>query len=128
LNAQLFCIASTFSLPRHRILYADQRHRKILMAGLQNFWRDERGSSFESMAFALSVVAIMFVAGADLLNYASRKDGFLARVLAGHGPEMAFMTHDTPAGAAGVDYTSTGSIIGLRHPPSLNPCISEANQ
>ncbi len=92
------------------------------MAGLQNFWRNERGSSFESMAFALSVVAIMFVAGADLLNYASKKDGLLARVLAGHGPELAFAAHEIPAASRGVDYTATGSIIGLRHLPTLDPC------
>jgi hypothetical protein len=98
------------------------------MARLSNFWRNESGSSFESMAFALSIVAIMFVAGADLLNTGTKKDGFLARVLAGHGPELASMTHDTPAPAAGIDYSSTGSIIGLRHPPTLNPCSTEDKQ
>jgi len=98
------------------------------MAGQQNFWRNERGSSFESLAFALSVVAIMFVAGADLLNYASKKDGFLARVLGGHGPDTAFVAHETAAAAHGVDYSPTASIIGLRHLPTLDPCTGTTKQ
>ncbi len=107
------------------------------MARLQHFWHDERGSSFESTALALSVIAVMFVAGADLLNYASKKDGFLARVFAGHGADLAQMTRDSvpratpsraPAARGGVDYTATGSIIGLRKAPVLDPCTGTTKQ
>ena len=95
------------------------------MAGFGNFLRSERGSSFESLALALSIIAVMFVAGADVLNHASQKDGFLARVLASHGfGELTETARAAPASSprAGVDYTQTGSIIGLRHPPTLDPC------
>jgi Flp pilus assembly pilin Flp len=92
------------------------------MRQMRNFWRNEHGSGFENMALALSVIAVMFVAGADLLNHASKKDGFLAR---------AFATRPAPdavqaAGPrSGVDYTTTGSIIGLRRPVLLQPCTGE---
>lgn len=82
------------------------------------FLRHERGSSFESMAFAMSVIAVLFVAAADLLHFASKKNGILARVF--EHTEMAQATDGTLRGA--VDYTPTGTIIGLRHPPTLDPC------
>jgi hypothetical protein len=87
------------------------------------------------MALALSVIAVIFVAGADLLNNVSKKDGLLARVFAGHGADLAQMTLGslpaaTPAPAArnGVDHTATGSIIGLRKAPVLDPCTGTAKQ
>ena len=89
------------------------------------------------MALALSVIAVMFVAGADLLNYASKKDGLLARVLGGHGADLAQATRDSlplatrsqaPAARNGVDYTATGSIIGLRKATVLDPCTGAAKQ
>lgn len=99
------------------------------MTGFGDFLRSERGSSFESLALALSIIAVMFVAGADVLNHASQKDGLLARVLASHGfGELTETAHDTSTAGArpGVDYTATGSIIGLRHPPMLDPCTGTA--
>jgi hypothetical protein len=107
------------------------------MARPQHFWRNERGSSFESMALALSVIAVVFVGGADLLNHVSKKDGLLARVFAGHGADLAQMTRDSlpvakpsqaPAARSDVDYTATGSIIGLRKAPVLDPCTGTAKQ
>ncbi|MGO9006999.1 MAG: hypothetical protein ACLQIQ_00855 [Beijerinckiaceae bacterium] len=107
------------------------------MARPRHFWRNERGSSFESMALALSVIAVIFVAGADLLDHASKKDGLLARIFARHGADVAQMTRDSlplatpsqvPAGRGGVDYTATGSIIGLRKAPVLDPCTGAAKQ
>lgn len=86
----------------------------------RRFWRDARGSSFESMALALSVIAVMFVAGADLLHYAAKKDGPLARIFEGRGTDVAARV--TPPTQYGVDYTPTGSIIGIRRAPALDPC------
>lgn len=87
---------------------------------LRVFLRNERGTSFESMALAMSVIAVLFVAAADLLHYASKKDGVLAR--------MFDQTQMARAGGlrGDVDYTQTGSIIGLRHTPRLDPCTGEA--
>jgi hypothetical protein len=93
------------------------------MAGPKHFWRSESGSTFESMALALSVTAVMFVAGADLLSYASKRDGLLARVFNGRGAEIAQMTRESlPKTRGDVDYSATGSIIGLRRVPTLDPC------
>jgi hypothetical protein len=92
------------------------------MRRIRDFWRNEHGSSFENMALALSVIAVMFVAGADLLNHASKRDGFLARAFASHpAPDTA----QAAAPHSAVDYTTTGSIIGLRRPILLQPCTGE---
>ena len=96
------------------------------MRQMRDFWPNEHGSSFENMALALSVIAVMFVAGADLLNHASKRDGFLARAFASHlAPDAAQATHDATGGHSGVDYTTTGSIIGLRRPVLVQPCTGE---
>jgi hypothetical protein len=92
----------------------------------RDFWRNTRGSSFESLALALSVIAVMFVAGADLLNYASKRDGLLARTFTSP-TDVAQKTPDaSPRTRNGVDYTATGSIIGLRRPVVLEPCNGTA--
>jgi hypothetical protein len=83
---------------------------------LRTFLRDERGSSFESMALAMSVMAVLFVAAADVLHYASKKNGVLARLY----ERVEVARADQLRGA--VDYTPTGSIVGIRHAPGLDPC------
>ena len=91
---------------------------------LRFFLRDERATSFESMALALSVIAVLSVAAADLLHYAARKDGELAQFLkAGHQEMARVFGTDTPL-RGGIDYTATGSIGALRNPPALNPCTA----
>ncbi|HLH12161.1 MAG TPA: hypothetical protein VKV77_09835 [Methylovirgula sp.] len=80
------------------------------------FLREERGSSFESMALAMSVIAVLFVATADLLHYAAKKDGTLARMFA--NTQIARLRGE-------VDYTPTGSLIGLRQAPRLDPCTGK---
>jgi hypothetical protein len=99
------------------------------MARERDFWRNTRGSSFESLALALSVIAVMFVAGADFLNYASKRDGLLARAFTSHTTDVAQKTPDaSPRTHNGVDYTATGSIIGLRRPVVLEPCNGTVKQ
>jgi hypothetical protein len=81
----------------------------------RGFLRNERGSSFESMALAMSVIAVLSVAAADVLHYASGKNGLLARFYdRGRAGDNGLRGE--------VDYTPTGTIVGLRHPPSLDPC------
>ena len=92
---------------------------------LRFFLRDERASSFESMALALSVIAVLSVAAADFLHYAARKDGELAQLLkAGHNEMARVFGTDEPL-RGGIDYTATGSIGALRNPPALNPCTDQ---
>jgi hypothetical protein len=84
--------------------------------GVRGFLRNERGTSFESMALAMSVMAVLFVAAADVLHYASKKNGMLARLY-----ERIEVTHADKL-HGDVDYTPTGTILGLRHLPNLDPC------
>ncbi len=92
---------------------------------LRFFLRDERATSFESMALALSVIAVLFVAAADLLHYAARKDGELAQLLqASHNEVARVFGKDEPL-RGDIDYTATGSVGALRNPPALNPCSEQ---
>ena len=89
---------------------------------VRRFLRDERANSFESMALALSVIAVLCVAAADFLHYAARKDGEIAQLLrVGHEEMASLFGKDEPL-RGDIDYTSTGSIGALRNPPALNPC------
>ncbi len=81
------------------------------------FLRDQRGTSFESMALAMSVIAVLFVAAADILHFASKKDGVLARLY-----DQVQMARAGDGLRGGIDYMPTGTIIGLRHPPPIDPC------
>jgi hypothetical protein len=92
---------------------------------LRLFLRDKRATSFESMALALSVIAVLCVAAADVLRYTARKDGELAQLIqAGHN-EYA-RVFGTPAPLRGdIDYTATGSIGALHNPPALSPCSGQ---
>jgi hypothetical protein len=89
---------------------------------MRGFLRDERASSFESFALAMSVIAVLFVAAADFLHYAARRDGEIAQLLrAGHSEMASLFGKDEPL-RGDIDYTSTGSIDALHNPPALNPC------
>lgn len=89
---------------------------------LRRFWRHDRGSSFESLALALSVIAVLCVGTADFLHYASKKDGTLARFIAGVRTQVAQLSAHDQLLRGGVDYAPTGTIVGLRRAPGLNPC------
>jgi hypothetical protein len=92
------------------------------MAILRRFWRQNSGSSFESLALVLSVIAVISVGAADLLHYTTKKDGLLAHVVDQMRTQIAQVSHDK-MDHAGIDYTPTGSIIGLRRSSAmLNPC------
>ncbi len=96
------------------------------MSILRRFWRHEVASSFESLALALSVIAVLSVASADLLHHASKKDGIIVRALAKlRAPATPTNAHDM-ASRGGIDYTPTGTILGLRRAATLNPCTAPA--
>jgi hypothetical protein len=94
------------------------------MCILRRFWRHDGGSSFESLALILSVVAVIAVGAADFLHYASQKDGVLGRFVTHVQTEVAELSGNAPALRGGIDYTPTGSIIGLRRAAPLNPCAA----
>lgn len=92
------------------------------MSIVGRFGRHQGGSSFESLALALSVIAVLFVAGADLLRYASQKDGVLARLAAEVRTQVAQLSPPAQSLRGGIDYAPTGTIMGLRRASTLNPC------
>jgi len=92
---------------------------------LRVFLRHESATSFESFALAMSVIAVLFVAAADLLHYASKKDGMLAQWLGSEQAQFARAGSGQPV-RGDIDYTATGSIIDLRHLPTLDPCTGAA--
>lgn len=97
------------------------------MTMLRRFWRQDSGSSFESLALVLSVIAVISVGAADLLHYTTKKDGLLAHVVDHMRAQVAQISHDQIShdkiDHAAVDYTPTGSIIGLRRSSAmLSPC------
>lgn len=81
---------------------------------------DERGTSFEGIALSVSIIAVGFVASADVLDYMSRK----------HGGEIgttmrtvASIVHPASAPPQGIDYTPTASLPdALRARTTLDPC------
>jgi hypothetical protein len=92
------------------------------MSVLRRLWRHDGGSSFESLALLLSVVAVISVGAADLLHYASKKDGALTRFVASMRTQIAQLSADDQPLRGGIDYAPTGAIVGLRRAATLNPC------
>ncbi|HEY1735926.1 MAG TPA: hypothetical protein VGG12_04710 [Methylovirgula sp.] len=101
------------------------------MSILRGFWRHEAGSSFESTALLMSVIAVLSVAAADLFHYASEKDGVLTRMVANMRSQIAqentrvTVTAEDQGLRGPVDYAPTGTIVGLRRASTLSPCTGE---
>ena len=79
----------------------------------KRFLRDERGTTFEGIALSVSIIAVAFVASADMLDYMVK-----ARHPSPVG-EFATAPHQAPPSRAGdalvarngdVDYTPTASL------------------
>lgn len=98
------------------------QHGKNGMSILRRFRHHDGGSSFESLALVLSVIAVLSVAAADLFHYASMKDGLLVRVIAGMRTQVAQLSSHDPSLRGAIDYAPTGAIVGLRRASTLNPC------
>ena len=92
----------------------------------KRFWGDERGTTFEGIALSVSIIAVAFVASADMLDYMVK-----AKHPSSIG-EFATAPHQVPAPArAGdalvaanpnVDYTPTASLPKLITRSILDPC------
>ncbi len=82
-------------------------------------WRsDERGTSFERLALSVAVIAVGFIATADMLDYMSRR----------HAAEIGTAARDVVQavipGSDGIDYSTTGSIRSSQH-IVLDPCTGQ---
>lgn len=88
----------------------------------ERFWRDERGTTFEGIALSVSIIAVAFVASADMLDYMTKTR---------HSPigEFAAAPHQAPPVMASalvakgdVDLTPTASLPKLISRSVLDPC------
>lgn len=95
--------------------------------GLRRFWRDERGTSFEGIALSVSIIAVAFVASADMLDYMTKTRGPALK------SEFAALTHPAPpilatatptvvTAKGGLDETPTASLPKLISRSVLDPC------
>ena len=83
---------------------------------LRRFLRDEKGTTFEGVALAVSIVAVGFVASADMLDYLTKSHDGNPVEMAASGP-----TH-VMAKDANLDDTPTGSLPKLISRSVLDPC------
>ncbi len=86
---------------------------------IRRWSKDERGTSFEGIALSVSIIAVGFVASADVLDYMTKK----------HGSAIGAGLHEVAGLVSpamrnpGVDYEPTASIAGQRI--VLDPCTGQ---
>ena len=78
------------------------------------FLKDNRGTSFEGIALSVSIIAVGFVASADMLDYMTKKH------LASEVVAKAAMPATTAN--ANIDYAPTASLPKLISRSVLDPC------
>jgi hypothetical protein len=83
------------------------------------FLKDIRGTSFEGIALSVAIVAVAFVASADMLDYATKS--------ADKPSAMAVHRMATPASVASADLdpTPTASLPQLVSRSVLDPCTGK---
>lgn len=81
----------------------------------RGFLKDARGTTFEGIALSVSILAVAFVASADMLDYATKTQG--GDLPAAHGLAA-------PATVANrdLDMTPTATLPQLRTRSVLDPC------
>ena len=75
--------------------------------------RDRRGTTFEGIALSVAIIAVAFVASADMLDYVLKKHG--------DGGEQTAMTVPSTA-SNNLDALPTGSLPRLISRSVLDPC------
>jgi hypothetical protein len=90
---------------------------------VSRFLTDRRGTTFEGIALSVSILAVAFVAAADMLDYATKANGT--------APAMTASTVATPATIASkeLDETPTASVdaplSALVTRSVLDPCTGK---
>ena len=77
---------------------------------LRDFLGDNRGTSFEGIALSVSIIAVGFVASADMLDYLTKSGAKTSEPIHVAGP------------SGGLDYTPTASLPKLISRSVLDPC------
>ena len=85
-----------------------------MVSRVGRFLKDNRGTSFEGIALSVSIIAVGFVASADMLDYMTKKH--LASEVVAKAAVPASMAN------ANVDYTPTASLPKLISRSVLDPC------
>ena len=88
----------------------------------KRFWRDERGTTFEGIALSVAIVAVAFVASADMLDYMTKsRHSAIGEFAAAVHPSPSLVASVPGAKGGDVDYTPTASL-----PTSLPKLISRS--
>lgn len=86
------------------------------MSGLlDRFVKCRRGTTFEGIALSVSIIAVAFVASADMLDYVVKKHGSTQAVVAAVKPVPTPSLKD-------LDETPTASVSKLVSRSVLDPC------
>ena len=84
------------------------------MSGLlERFVKDRRGTTFEGIALSVSIVAVAFVASADMIDYMVKKHATEANIV---------MAKPAVASPRELDDTPTASLPKLVTRSVLDPC------
>ena len=86
---------------------------------LDRFLNDRRGTTFEGIALSVSIIAVAFVASADMLDYMVKK----------HNSEPSVVVAKpaiTPPSLKDLDETPTASLPKLVSHSVLDPCTGLA--
>ncbi len=87
-----------------------------MVFAFKRFLKDQRGTTFEGIALSVSIIAVGFVASADMLDYLTKTHG-------AH-PSMVAQKAVAPVATAStnLDETPTGSLPKLISRSVLDPC------
>ena len=92
-----------------------------MMQQVRRWLRDERGTTFEGIALSVSIVAVAFVASADVLDYVTKKHGDAIGAT-----WRSVASAIAPAPAPSIDYTPTASLgVSQVRPIILDPCTGK---
>lgn len=85
---------------------------------VRRWFGDERGTSFEGIALCVSIIAVGFVASADVLDYMTKKHG------ADISSAVQSVSNVLPAAPfnPGIDYAPTASVAALHNRYVIDPC------
>ena len=95
--------------------------------GIGRFLKDRRGTSFEGIALSVSIIAVAFVASADVLDYMTKAHepaGVFAALRSGLPANVRPVAVATVAGDS-LDDTPTGSLPKLITRSVLDPCTGQ---
>ena len=80
------------------------------------FAKDRRGTTFEGIALSVAIIAVAFVASADMLDFLVKKHATANEVVA------AKIANPAAVASANLDYTPTASLPKLISRSVLDPC------